>query len=76
VTEQVHLVKDQQQEEGWVIAPVMIILGLIIRVRIGEEDMEDDSMVALVMVGEAVLDSGMAMEIITMEMSLMYLKRL
>ena len=38
-------------------------------------DLGGDFVVVLVLAGEAVLDSGMALEIITMEVSQMYLKK-
>ncbi|MEN8203531.1 MAG: hypothetical protein ABFS28_13120 [Bacteroidota bacterium] len=75
MTEQVHQVKGQQQEEEWVIAQVMIILVFRMDVRIGDVDMEGDSMAVQVRVMEPDLASGVALEVITLEISLMYLKR-
>ncbi|MDX2432511.1 MAG: hypothetical protein QNK35_16350 [Bacteroides sp.] len=75
MTEQVHRVMDQQQVEGWAIVQAMIILVLKTRVRIGEVEMEGDFKAVQLMAGEPVLVSGMALVIILVEISLMYLKK-
>jgi hypothetical protein len=76
VTEQVHREKDLILEEEWDIVRAMISLVISPSNQSGEEGMEGDSAVVPAMVGEEVSDSGVAMEIITMVMSQMYLKRL